>query len=218
MKSVLFKAIALACLIACVAPTFAQRGMRMGGGRGGGLQTLTRKDVQEDLKLTPDQIKQIEAIQAEQQQAMQSAMENMRASGGGDPQQMQDEMQKMQATYKKKADAVLTADQQKRLKEINVQLQGTHAIMDKDVQKELGLTEDQIKQIQAIQAAQRAYMQSMRDKIQSGEMQREDIMAYRTKQNEKMDADLAKILTQPQKDKLKEMGGKPFVKKDKPGG
>jgi hypothetical protein len=36
------------------------------------------------------------------------------------------------------------------------------------------------------------------------------------KNNKALDAEIEKILTEDQKKKLKEMGGKPFVRKDEP--
>lgn len=186
-------------------------GMRGMMGGGGDLQLLQRKDVQADLKITADQQKKLEAIQEEQRQVMQQRMEEMRnGGGGGDREAMMAEFRKMNEAMNAKVKEVLTADQQKRLKEIGIQLAGNRAVMREDVQKELGLTADQKKKIDDLNAQMQAANQAIMQRVRDQEITREEVQPLMQKNNEALSNEIGKVLTQEQKDKLKAMGGAPF--------
>ena len=106
----------------------------------------------------------------------------------------------------------------KRLDEINVQISGNRAIQQPAIQKALGLSEAQVKQINELQQKQQEAMRSLFEKVQNQEITREDMQASMQKNNKTMDDELAKILTADQAAKLKEMGGKPFKADPPPGG
>ena len=186
---------------------FGQRGM-MGGGNSS-LQLVSRKDVQDDLKITEAQKKQLDELNAKMREEMQAMRENMQA-GGGDPQGMRAQMEKMNADYAKKVDAILTPEQQKRLKEIRVQLDGNRAILNADVQKELGITADQKAKIDAAQKAMNDKRQAMMEEMRNGGGDRQTMQESMKKMNDEFNADLAKVLTAEQAAKLKTMGGAPF--------
>lgn len=195
------------------------RFMQMGRGGGGALMLVNRKDVQADLKLSEDQIKKINDLRDKMQEDMRSMFQNMQASGGGgDRQAMQDSMKKMNDEYKAKLDGILSADQQKRVKEINVQLQKNRAIMDPDVQKELGITSEQKSKIDDLQQKQQEAMQELMTKVRNQEMDRTAMQDTMRKNNDIMDAELGKILTADQANKLKAMGGAPFTATEQPNG
>ena len=104
-----------------------------GGGRGGSLAFLVRNEqVVKELGLTEDQVKKIEA----------AVPEGMREMSGED---------RAKAVAKLEADvkAVLTPAQNKRATEVRLQMSGTRALTQPDVAKELGLSEDQVKKIEA---------------------------------------------------------------------
>ena len=188
------------------------------------LQLLTRADVQKDLVLTEEQKAKVAELNKKQTEERQAMMEEMRNGGGaGDPNEMRDKMNKMNDEAKKKAEALLTEVQKKRLAEITLQLSGGRALADPKVQKELGFTEEQKTKIAEIQAAQNTkrqeIMQAMREKMQSGEMSREDMRAEMQKAMGKTnDEDFLKVLTPEQKTKFEAMKGKPFKADDKPKG
>ncbi|MFX5574590.1 hypothetical protein ABTD77_19315, partial [Acinetobacter baumannii] len=52
------------------------------------------------------------------------------------------------------------------------------------------------------------------EKMRSGEIDRDQIQEIMTKNQKAMDTELGKILTDDQKKKLSDMGGKPFKKAD----
>ena len=217
MKKLLFGIVILAIAVM----SQAQRGFGFGGG-GGVAMLLGREDVKADLALTSDQSDKLtalndrDAMMAAFQQAMKDAgisdFSEMRTPEG--QKKMAPVMEKMQADMRKKIDAILTPDQSKRLDQINIQFNGNRSVMAKEVAKAIGLTDDQSKAITELQKKQREAMSGLFQKVQNGEMTREDVDAARKKNDEILDSEIGKVLTEPQKAKLKEMGGKKFERKD----
>jgi predicted transglutaminase-like cysteine proteinase len=207
-------------ILAIAVMSQAQRGMGFGGG--GVTMLLGREDVKADLALTSDQSEKLaalndrDAMMAAFQQAMKDAgisdFSEMRTPEG--QKKMAPIFEKMQADMRKKVDAILTPDQSKRLDQINVQFNGNRSVTQKDVAKLIGLTEDQSKSIVALQKKQQDAMRGLYQKVQDGELTREDVDASRKKNDEILDSEIGKLLTEPQKAKLKEMGGKKFERKD----
>lgn len=152
------------------------------------MQLVNRPDVSKDLGLTQDQREQIRDILDRAREKMgpppgggpggPDGFGGPPAGGppgggqgdqfggppGGGPggpggnSEMRAKMDKMQAEIDKSIDKVLTSSQVKRLKEIKVQLAGASAVMDKDIQSEVGLTTDQKAQLDDIVKAQRQKM------------------------------------------------------------
>jgi len=140
--------------------------------------------------------------------------------GGGPPSQEQ-----MQASMKKRNEAeakllkeVLDATQNKRLKELWVQRSGNAIILNADIQKELAITEDQIKKAKDLQAKQGEANRAIFEKMQNGELDRSEIRPLMEKNTKALDDELGKLLTKEQADKLKAMGGTAFKFEDNQGG
>ncbi len=213
------KALRLATAIGLVAvaalsmaqPGQGRGGMRMmGGGDSSGIMLLSRKDVQKDLALTADQQTKLTAFQTTMREEMQAAMENARSSGGGF-EGIRETMEKMMAESKKKVEAILTPAQVLRLKEINVQIMGGRAVTVPDLQKELGITEEQKGKIDALVAKQQEANMALFQKMRDGELDREELQPKMRKNDEVFKVELDKILDEKQRLKLKEMGGKKFT-------
>src|SRR5436305_13812377 len=81
------KLLVIAVVAALASMSFAQGGgMRMFGGRGGGLINLARRaDVAKELGLTADQKTKVDDLQQQQRDAMRSAFQSMGGPGGGGP-------------------------------------------------------------------------------------------------------------------------------------
>jgi len=230
MKST-FKSILVAGIAVLAAVSMAQGGGGGGGGRGGfgqgrggfgmqdpsGVFLLRREDVQGELKLTADQKSKLTTIQEDQRAKMREMFQN--GGGGGDREAMMAEMQKMQAENNKVTLAVLDDTQKKRLKELAVQRMGNGIAANAEMQKELGITDDQKTKIKDLQAKQQEASQAVMQKMRDGEIQREELQAIMQKNTDIYNAELGKILTDAQKAKIKEMGGKPFkFVEQQPGG
>jgi Spy/CpxP family protein refolding chaperone len=198
--------------------------MAQGGGRGGfggmmrmgqdasGVMLIQRKDVQKDLAITADQKTKLEAYQQAQQDAMRARMEEMRNGGGGgfDPEAMRATFTKMQEENKAKIAAILTKEQMERLKQINIQMMGARAALVPELAKELGITDDQKASIDKLQETANQANASLMEKMRSGEIDREEFGPRMQKNNDALTAEIEKALTDAQKAKLKEMGGKKF--------
>jgi len=230
MKSMM-KLMAVMAIAVIAVSSFAQgggggRGQGRGGqfGRGMGMQDangtflLNRDDVMGELKLSAEQKTKLEAIRTAQRDKMREAFQG--GGGGGDREAMMAAMQKMQAESAKETLAVLNADQTKRLKELAIQRMGTGAILNADVQKELGVTDDQKAKIKDLQDKQQAANQALMEKMRNQELDREQFQASMQKNREVMNTELAKIITADQKAKLTVMSGKPFkfVEQERGGG
>lgn len=218
-----FTKLAITCaLMATAAVTFAQGqgrggfGMRMGGNAGKS-QLVYRDDVQADLKVTADQKKKLEDLQEKQRDEMRAAFEEMRNNGGGgfDPEAMRTMMAKRMKEADKNVNAILTAEQQTRLKEIWVQVTGNGVILNEDMQKELAITDAQKKQIKDLESKQQEAMQAVMEKMRNQEIEREEVQTIMKKNSDAMNKELGKLLTAEQAAKLKTMAGKPF-KADEP--
>jgi Spy/CpxP family protein refolding chaperone len=198
-------------LLATAASSFAQDqggggGRRRGGfgGRGGmganPLMLLQAEPVQKELELTDDQKASLTKL----------ADENRPAGGGGgfrdlspeDQQKRLDEMQKQRDEVQAKVNEILLPNQQERLQQITLQLQGARALSDAKVADKLQLTDDEKKQLADLSSD---YRQKMMDLFQGGGPPDRDAMAkLRTEENDKAMA----ILTPEQKDQFTTMQGK----------
>ncbi|MBV6458124.1 MAG: hypothetical protein HONBIEJF_01247 [Fimbriimonadaceae bacterium] len=229
MKNTL-KALVVSAVLVLGAVAFAQdqgggRGGRGGGfgmrgmqGRGGTpLALVNRTDVQADLNLTADQKSKLTALREKQQEEMRANMENMRG-GGGDREEMMKQFREMQEKNDKAVAAILTEEQNKRIREIWVQLNGNRAILDEKVQTELGFSAEQKTKVKDLQTKQQEAMQSLMERMRNQEIDRDQMREIQTKNSETMNTELGKVLTADQAAKLKTMGGKPFKATEQPRG
>lgn len=190
-------------------------------GRNGNSMTglLARADVQTELKLSDDQKTKLTELMPQRGQRNPGAGggggngggQNGGGAGGGqrgniDPAQMRQQM----AEREKKILEILNAEQAKRLKELYVQRAGNNALTREDVQKELGLSSDQVAKIKSLQEAQQSAMQELRQKMQNQEIDRDQMREISQKNNETMSAELGKVLTSEQAAKFKAMRGAEF--------
>ena len=209
------KLIVIVAVAALVGSAIAQPGggggRQRGGGRGGNMNTpvglLNRADVQKDLAITDDQKAKLTEIRTASRQKMTDA----RQAAGDDQQAMRAAMQKVTEEISKDQLAVLTDDQKKRLMEIFVQVRGTQSILNADVQKALELSDDQKTKITDLQKRQQQANQEIRAKQQDQSIDQQEAQAQMQKNNKVLADELEKVLTDAQKAKLKDMGGKPFV-------
>ena len=99
--------------------------------------------------------------------------------------------------------------------EINIQFYGNRVVTQADVAKAVGLTEDQNKKIADLSKSQSDAMRGLFAKVQAGEMTMEDVQEKRKKNDEILETEIGKVLTDDQKAKLKTMAGtKKFERKD----
>lgn len=227
-----FKAALVVAVFALSALSMAQQGGGRGqrGGFGGGQggvqsvgQLIRRTDVQADLNLTADQKASLDKLM--QESGMGGG--GRRGGGGGapgggvgggtgtppTPEQMAERRAQREAQMKaleEKLRGILSPEQSKRLLEIRVQLAKNHAILNEDVAKELGLSDDAKKKAQDLVANANKANGEVRQKINNQEIERADGMAIVEKNNAALETELGKLLTADQAAKLKAMGGAEF--------
>lgn len=205
-------ALTIALLSASVA--YAQGGgmMMMGGpgGAGSDAMLLQRPDVQKELKLSDDTIKKLGEIQSAMQTQLREKFQEMQQGGEMNQEAMQKFIQDLMKETSKKQLALLNDSQKKRLHEVAIQIAGNSAILREDVQKDLGLTDDQKSQIKMAQDKNQTEMQGLIEQMRNGEIDREEMMPKMQKIRESLSEALAKILTDADKAKLKALGGAEF--------
>ncbi len=202
-------------------------GMMGGGMMGGGLGLLRIEQVQEELKLTE-----------EQKTKLQDLADKLREQGGrgqrGDFQnlseeerrerfqQMMAEGQKRMEEARKSVEEILTADQAKRLKQIEWQQLGPAALLQPEVAEAVGLSGEQKEQLATVareagekrmQLFQGARGGEQGDRRQQGQDMRQRFEEMREK-GEQITQEFNKksmaVLESEQKGKLKELMGTPF--------
>jgi Spy/CpxP family protein refolding chaperone len=195
--------VAFALIALMAVPALAQRRPRRGGGGGmSGFMLLSQKSVQEDLKLSDDQVKQLKEAGEKMQKEFAGLRDLSREERGKKFEELRKEGDKTVAK-------VLDKKQAKRLKQIGLQLQGSMAYGNPEVAKALGLTDDQKKQIADIQKETREEM----GKIFQGEGTREEKRAKMTELRKSAKEKTEKVLTADQKTKWKELAGEKFTGK-----
>ena len=209
----LFKPASLLLAVALCAqgnPSSGQSPNRSQPKFGMGIITMLLMDpeVTAELKVTDEQKQKVMDIGTNMQEDIQQAYQN-----GGDPSQIQQTMQKLFEETKKKQLAVLTADQNKRLREIFVQDNGIGSITDSDVQKDLGFQDKQTKKVADLQASYMKAMGELGSKLQSQQIDSQQFQELSNSNQKVMIAELTKLLTADQRKKLKAMEGKPFKRK-----
>ncbi len=228
----LSKIIVTVAVVACVGSTFAQGfgggggqgrgGMRMmqgGRGFGGPAMLLQREDVQAELKLSDDQKSKLSSFREKQQSKMRETFQAaMQGGERPDPTKMQEIFAKMNEESNKELATILTADQSKRLRELSVQRAGSMAVIMPDVQKEIGISDAQKTRIQSLQKMQQEANQSLFEKMRDGELDRDQLREKMQGNQKALEDEVAKVLTEDQKTKLKALGGAPFTFKDEPRG
>jgi RNA polymerase sigma factor (sigma-70 family) len=212
-------------------------GAGVGSGTGGlgscRLAPLTQKPVQRELKLSAEQLRKIKQLQTKHEQAMRRAMSTITpdaflknpAAMLEKAEAIRKEMEKQARSAEQAVDKLLNETQRQRLNEISLQQRGGHALSDPDVAEALKLTVEQRRQVQTIEMDAGREVQDLAVKEMQGligiglnplQMQKASAKMMRKVQQkfdevykEAGEKALA-LLTTPQKEKWKELTGKPF--------
>lgn len=188
--------LALAVMMLASSPALAQQRGQFAGGFGvSPLMLLGQKSVQDELKLSGDQVKKVQELTEKQRDAFRD-FQNL------DQDERRKKMQEMAQSNQKAIGTILKEGQLKRLKQITWQQQGSGAFSDPDVASALKLTDEQKQKMRDIQ--QSAFGE-MRDLGRDEEAQKKRQEILKT-----MNDKLQGVLTAEQKEKLKELTGEPF--------
>jgi Spy/CpxP family protein refolding chaperone len=178
-----------------------------GGGFGGGGNVISTEAVQKELGLSTEQTDKLKLITEEAQKSMRGLFQ--RPAEGEDREKARAAMQeKMQAAAKEltsKVEAVLTPEQKKRLKEIQLQAQGIRALTNEEVVNALKITDEQKKKIEEIREANRPQF----GRGGQGGGERPSFERFQEQQKE-TEAKIMDVLTAEQKSSFEAMKGKKF--------
>jgi hypothetical protein len=185
----------------------------MGGGRlsnfGRNAQRLLdQKSVQEELKITPEQVAKLDKIKDDRFAGL-SFTATMHMS----EYQKEKKADQLDLAAEKSLPWILSAEQLKRLKQIYYQERGKRPWSDKEIAEELKLTREQMDQIKALQKDQAKEMGELRKETTGANLDAAQQQEARRKTGElprTQEAQLMGALTRQQQDKWKEMRGEPF--------
>lgn len=205
MKRLAQITLAAAIVAMAVSPALAQerqrqrQGQRPQGGFGGGmLFLLTQKSVQDELKLSDEQVKKVKDLQEKQRESFQGLRDLSQ-------EERQKKMREQGEATQKAVAEILKPAQLKRGRQIALQQQGARALGNEEVAKALNITDEQKQKIRDIQTKSREEMRGLgRD---------EDARTKRQELTKATNEKVMGVLTSEQKTKLKELQGEPFTGK-----
>jgi Spy/CpxP family protein refolding chaperone len=173
-----------------------------GGGFGmGGTFLLNQKSVQEELKLSDEQVKKVKELSDKQRESFQGLRDLSQ-------EERRTKMQESAKATQKAVGEILNEKQQKRLKQIELQQQGGRALANEEVAKTLNLTDEQKEKVKTIVAEGRPAAGGGAG--QRGQRPDEETLKKMAEARKARDEKLLNILTPEQKAKYKELTGEPF--------
>jgi len=211
--------LSLTVLAALAAPVAAQgpgdRGDRRGPGGPGGADRgpalgmlLTNKGVQEELKLSDEQAKKVDAAVREVRQKHREDFEKLRDASGSDRAERWGELrQKVDEETREELRGVLQPEQVRRLRQIRMQARGADALASPRLQEALDLTSDQKAKIHEIN--EDGHEEAREIFRSAGEDRAGAMKKLQALHKETLDRAGA-VLTDKQKAQWKEMAGEPF--------
>ncbi len=193
---------------------FGSRG-GFGGPRGGIGSLVNREEVQKELQLTEDQIKQLEEAAAAMRptrESMEPFMTRMRdAQTDEERTKVREEMsasfEKTRTEGEAKLMSLLNEKQVARLKQLQLQEGGYRQLTNEDTAKQLKLTEDQLKQITELEEQRSNARRELGRRATSEE---------RDKVQQEFDQKIEAVLTKDQQAQWKQMLGPALVTETKP--
>jgi Spy/CpxP family protein refolding chaperone len=207
-------ALLLAVCLLVVGPAVAQP---PGGGRGGNILGMLadNKQLQDELKLTADQIEKIKAAMEKVRADLKDDFAKLgRDSGASREERMEAGKKVREATEKALAD-ILKPDQTKRIEQIHLQMAGIRMYTEKKVQDALKLTDEQKEKIKTIADDTEKKGRELFEA--AGDDRRAAFEKIQALRKEAMES-ITKTLTDEQKKAVKDLTGEPFQLQRRPGG
>jgi Spy/CpxP family protein refolding chaperone len=161
--------------------------------------------IGDELNLTDEQGEQIQAAMGEM---FRNAMSEMQ---GLDGDERREKMMEMRTTMEETIAGVLTEEQNVRGREIRIQMEGVRSLARDDIQEELGLSEEQKTQLEAVGDKVREQFEELGQAARSGDAEaREGLREKFEELGQRVERAAMHILTDEQEAKFEEMKGEPF--------
>ena len=210
-----YTAVLSAGLLGLAGGTAAGQGFPFQGGRFNGSAMLIRHEgVQAELKITAEQNEKIKELTRKARENHQADFDELEKLEGEKRSLKKRDLSKtIIEEVSKNLPAALTPEQMKRLRQISLQQSGIQAFADPQVQKELGLSPEQQKQVRAImEATQKEYLkirQTTQEDFEGSKKKDHELRERTMKQAEA-------VLTDAQRKAWRQMLGAPFDFSKKP--
>ncbi len=187
----------------------------MMGGMGGGANLLTNKSVQQELKLSEEQVEKVTKAATAIGEKMNEKRQGMQDLAQDERQAKMAEINKeTTAEVKKTTEAIFSPAQAKRFEQIRLQAMSYNAFNDPDIAKKLNITADQKAKFGDLRQEMMSEMGELRQAMQND---REGAMKKMTELTKKTNEKAMAVLTSEQKASWKELTGEPFEIKPEPG-
>ena len=200
------------CLVAAL--SFGQRrgGMFRNGMPGQPYSLLNRTDVKTDLALTAEQKAKLDGINDDYQPQFREVFQNANGDMAAAMKARQELSEKEYAEQAK----VLTPDQVTRLGQIGVQLWSYSALLNKDLQTQVGLSDAQKSKIEDLNKQMQAANAAIGEKLRNQEINFQDAGPLFQKNSDALKSSIGDVLTADQKTKLDGLAGKKFTPDPEP--
>jgi Spy/CpxP family protein refolding chaperone len=198
------KVLALCSLLSIIAIVSHEANAQrpMGGFGFGGGNLVTNKSVQEELKVTDEQKEKIKGVSEKQREAFGKLKDLSK-------EERTEKMKSMRDENKKEYASILNTEQNKRLKQIELQQDVVASLSTEDVIKELKLTDEQKEKLKAISDDLRKEQGELRKDRTNFKENIQKIQTLSKEATEKA----TKLLTADQQATWKQMTGEPFTVK-----
>lgn len=200
-------------LAACLSTSASAQGPGgRGGMMGGGLNLLTDKAVQKELKLTEEQVEKATKAATEMREKMTEKMTELRDLDQAERREkMQGLMKEMGTESKKVTDELLKPEQSKRFVQLTLQRQGTDALATPDVQSKLKFTDEQKNKLKDLMTERQTKAAELFPRQGGGGAPDPEMMKKRADFQKETLEMVTALLTDDQKSTWKEMTGAPFT-------
>jgi Spy/CpxP family protein refolding chaperone len=195
-----------------VSPALAQRGLQGGFGApmGGGGVFLDNKSVQDELRMTREQIDKVHEALQKMGEGRKEIFAKLRDLGQEERiQKMQELTKAMTEETNKLAASVLKPDQLKRFKQIELQQRSFQAFIDPEIQKTLKLSDDQKDKIKTLADDASKETRELFQNARGGGNTQDVGNKMRALRKDAMDR-VSSLLTAGQKKAWRDLTGEPF--------
>jgi hypothetical protein len=202
----------LMTVIASMAVAQGQGRGGFGGGQVGIAQLIGNKGVQEEIKITDEQKEKLtEATKGlrEKMREKFSELKDLPKEESG--KKMFEMMAEMNVAVAKEIEPILKPEQMKRLKQIERQVMGIAAFSNKEVVKELAISDEQISKIkEVVETMTKERNEMIQEAFKNKGGNREEMREKMTALTKEATSKVEGILTDGQKTKVKELMGEKF--------
>jgi hypothetical protein len=175
----------------------------------GGPFIISRDKVQEELKLSGDQKQKLRETMTGHIQATMEVVQKLKELTAGEREkEMQSHRREAGEGFSASLKEILTADQLKRLRQLQLQHDGPGALGRPEVRQELNITDGQLRQFMGVIAEMQKQIEPLMKEAQSGGNPQE-IRPKVIKIRKEHEAKLEALLSAAQRKQWKDMLGKP---------